>query len=191
MKDEGNNSQYYFEQVKKLLERNNYVITVRAHDNGCILSIPKTVDLEVRNEIQIEFSFNEEKGGVDLVTNYDNKKQSMFFTCPPYVRTLLIMCVIMNICIINGYGYEFIDFYIDDKKYNTGEFFANIYDKNLDEEEFKKQEDMSRILSKCIVYDFTPEDEQIAKNKNVIEGYHMLKTIINSQTGIGNFTSEK
>lgn len=168
---------YNIEQTKKIIHRNNCVIYVNnIGKKSAIINLPKNVDIVIQEPSTIKMT--QLTDGVKVEYKIGKHKEHLIIKCEKYATPIIMMTLIIKECMIRGYNYSFVDFFLNKKQVMDNEFFEN-FATDLSTDESEKLSSLSKIVTKMVLYGQDDNDRKIAKNKNVIEEFKIIDNILN------------
>lgn len=164
------NLQYYFQEVKKLLENNNYQVTVHRHKNKIVVSYPLRIEQPSSASFQSVYYISKQKLYFKLLI--DNKVIiDSLVDVPAYVYKGIIISNIIKNCLDLEYHTEFIRYY--DNIEVSQEDFWQLELLKLSLTDNSKQNALCNIMTEIIneVQTDKHDIEKLAIDLDIYEGY--------------------
>ena len=166
------------ETLAELLDRNNYRVVVQHTDHGCLMTVPRRVELPAASFDRLYQEFQAD--GI-LVCQHDETGAEMeepkIFKCPPYAQRLFVMYNILSYCMAVGYSGSAIKFMDGPDEVDEEEFHKAVVSPFMEEYEQGKEDKLRQIVMLSFANGFTPQFEAMAKQESVVEGYIPIRSL--------------
>lgn len=166
------------ENIKKILERNDYQVTAFATDNGCLVIYPERVEEPTCPSIKVQYEYTPD--GLHTVILDDNNSilKDRLYVCPNYAQRLLMFSHIISRCIQINYAVALIGFMEGDQGVDEERFYEACTNSRLSPEEAAIEDVLKPIIIQCIFTVFTPLHEEAATQAGALEGFIAIRNIL-------------
>ena len=165
------NLQYYFQEVKQLLEKNDYQVIVRRDKNKIIVSYPLRVESPQSASFQAVYQITKGKLYFKIIIGGQTILETPV-DVPKYVYKSVIIANVAKTCMDLEYHTEFIRFYDGDREVSQDDFSQLEFVK-LSIDDARRQNALTNIIPD-IIHEIQTEEHQIeelAIDLDIYEGY--------------------
>ena len=179
------NLQYYFQEVKQLLEKNDYQVIVRRDKNKIIVSYPLRVESPQSASFQAVYQITKGKLYFKIIIGGQTILETPV-DVPKYVYKSVIIANVAKTCMELEYHTEFIRFYDGDREISQDEF-SQVDIVKLSANDTRRQNSLVNIIPEIIHEVQTGEHqiEELAIDLNIYEGYIAVSQLFGKEFPVG------
>jgi len=168
-------------EVRNILERNDYQVTVYSTEDGCLSVYPARVEQPIAGLTRIQYQYTQE--GLRIIISDEDGKihKDKIFPCPVYAQRLLMFTHIIAKCLYINYAIALISFTLNETQVEEAEFYEGCTNKYMDKTDLALEEELKPIIIQAIFTAFTPMHEESAKQAGVLEGFLIIRTMLVGQ----------
>lgn len=169
------------DDIKNLLRKHDFITTVRATEEGCVIKYPHTKLNRKNNEGRLIETYKIERGekpGFRVTTTFLDDEH--FIDVPEYAMRLFLVSEIGLCCNHLGISPKLVDYINID-----GDFVSTVHEilrHPGTHEELQKEGFLNKLYAEALVDLFPPEYENVAATHNVLEGYQVLTKFFKEST---------
>ena len=164
--------------IIEYLNSRNYLVRIKVTEGGCVATFPaQCLALYTEDDYSVEFIVDWKEGTV--VINSLNTQKT--YQPPTYLIPTLILHCISFACSVSLYSPELICFEIDNRRVDENYWMEYCFSDHMSTEDHVMSGDLLKIVLKAQQNGWTSQDEDLAKEHNVLDGYKFMKNILRTQ----------
>lgn len=171
--------QHDIPKIKALLAKNEYQVTVLVTASEIVARFPLRLEPPMFGPITICYKYVD--NGLQIVTTSDegNIVEEQFIQCPVYATRLLLFSHIIQRCLAMNYTFAVAQFTInDDEDVGEEELYQACINEVMTPDDIALEDKLKPVVVNALFNSFTPIHEQLCIQNNVVEGYQIIKALM-------------
>lgn len=164
--------------IVQYLSNRNYLVKINATKNGCVANFPaQCLALYTGQVYSVEFVVDWQHGIVTI----NSPDTHQIHQPPAYLISTFILHCISVICSKSLYDPELIRFEIDGGIVDENYWLEYCFGDHMSTEDYVKSTSLLKIMLQAQNNGWIDEDENLAQESNVLDGYKFMKNILKMQ----------
>ena len=142
------NMENSIEDVKQILERNNYKVVVFSTDGGCIAIFPNRVEPPISGLTRIHYQYNDNGLRIIVSDEAGNIYKDAIYACPIYIQRLLMFSHIVKRCMYINYTIALATFIVGENVVEEDDFYQVCANPKMTTEDLELENQLKPIIDR-------------------------------------------